>query len=86
MCEQRADRGWHARLPHHTERDNCVIVGVLFCGALVLTTTAVGSFSQDLERSARALAVDTHFQDFAKGIVSLTALVYFGGVAAFSST
>ena len=59
------------------------IVGVLFCGALVLTTTAVGSFSQDLERSARALAVDTHFQDFAKGIVSLTALVYFGGVAAF---
>ena len=59
------------------------IVGALFCGALVLTTTAVGSFSQDLERSARALAVDTHFQDFAKGIVSLTALVYFGGVAAF---
>ena len=59
------------------------IVGALFCGALVLTTTAVGSFSQDLERSARALVVDTHFQDFAKGIVSLTALVYFGSVAAF---
>ena len=59
------------------------IVGALFCGALVLTTTAVGSFSQDLERSARALAVDTHFQDFAKGIISLTALVYFGSVVAF---
>ena len=59
------------------------IVGALFCGVLILMTTAVGSFSPDLERSARALAVGTHFQDFAKGIISLTALLYFSGVTAF---
>jgi ABC-2 type transport system permease protein len=59
------------------------IVGAFFCGALILLTTAVGSFSQDLERSARALAVGTHFQDFAKGIISLTAVMYFSSVAAF---
>ena len=59
------------------------ITGALLCAALMLATTGVGAFSQSLERSVRALVMGTHFQDFAKGIVSLTAVLYFVGLAAF---
>ena len=59
------------------------ITGALLCAALMLATTGVGAFSQSLERSVRALVMGTHFQDFAKGIVSLTAVLYFVGLVAF---
>ena len=39
--------------------------------------------SPSLQRLVQALAVETHFQDFAKGIISLTAVLYFGAVAVF---
>ena len=58
------------------------IVGAMFCAALIVTTSVVGAFSQVFERSVGWLAVGTHFQDFAKGIISLTAVVYFSAVAA----
>ncbi len=45
------------------------IIGVTFCALLVL--------------GAPAVALTTHFDDFAKGIISLTGLLYFTGVAAF---
>ena len=59
------------------------IIGALFCAALLLTAAGVGSVSQSLERALRGLAMGTHFQDFAKGIVSLTAVLYFVAVVAF---
>ena len=45
------------------------IIGVALCGLLIL--------------GVPALAVTTYFDDFAKGIISLTGLLYFAGVAAF---
>ena len=45
------------------------IIGVAFCGLLVLGVPAV--------------ALTTYFDDLSKGIISLTGLVYFAGVAAF---
>ena len=59
------------------------ITGALFCAALMLATTGAGAFSESLERLLRALVMGTHFQDFAKGIVSLTAVLYFAGVTVF---
>ncbi len=59
------------------------IIGALFCAALMPATTGVSAFSPSLERLVRALAMGTHFQDFAKGVVSLTSVLYFVGVTAF---
>ena len=59
------------------------IAGALLCAVLMLATLGVGAFSQTLERSLRAFVMGTHFQDFAKGILSLTAVLYFVGVTAF---
>ena len=59
------------------------IAGALFCAALVTAGDAVGAVLQALERPADALGVFFHFDDFAKGIVSLTASLYFGAVTAF---
>ena len=59
------------------------IIGALFCGALMLTTSGAGAFSVNLERLLRPFVMETHFQDFAKGILSLTAVFYFVAVTAF---
>ena len=59
------------------------IVGVLFCGSLILTTPALGAVSPELERAVRAFSMGIHFQDFAKGVISLTAVMYFTVVAVF---
>lgn len=59
------------------------IIGALFCTALMPVTTGVSAFSSSLEQLVRPLAMGTHFQDFAKGVVSLTGLFYFVGVTAF---
>lgn len=59
------------------------ITGALLCAVLMLTTLGVGAFSQTLERALRAFVLGTHFQDFAKGILSLTAVLYFVSVTAF---
>ena len=59
------------------------IIGALFCGALMLTTSAAGAFSVSLERFLRPFVMETYFQDFAKGILSLSAIFYFVAVTAF---
>ncbi len=59
------------------------IAGALFCTALVMVGDAAGAALPALERPAGALGVFFHFDDFAKGILSLTAILYFGSVAAF---
>ncbi len=59
------------------------IVGALFCAALIVTGIAVGAVLPGLERPLGALSVYVHFDDFAKGIISLSSLVYFAAVGTF---
>ena len=59
------------------------IVGVLICGGLIVTSAAVGTFSPGLERLLQSVVMGPYFQDFAKGIISLTGLLYFSAVGAF---
>ena len=58
------------------------VLGALFCAVFIAASGAAGAFSPTLERWLLAVAVGTHFQDFAKGIVSLTATAYFTAVGA----
>lgn len=57
------------------------ILGAVFCSVLTLAPTMVGAFSPEAARLIEIAALGTHFQDFAKGMISGTALVYFGSVA-----
>ena len=59
------------------------IVGALFCAALIVTGIAVGAVLPGLERPLDALSVYVHFDDFAKGIISLSSLVYFAAIGTF---
>ena len=59
------------------------IVGGLLCGALILAPVTLGTFSESAARSVEALVLVTHFQDFAKGIISVTGLFYFVALAGF---
>ena len=59
------------------------IAGALFCSALITTSAAVGTFSPGLARLLQPVGVFGHFDDFAKGIASLTSAFYFLSVAAF---
>ncbi len=59
------------------------IVAGLFCTGLVAPDTVVAAVAPDLERTAASLGVFRHFDDFAKGIISLSALLYFVSVGAF---
>ena len=58
------------------------VLGALFCAVFIAASGAAGTFSPTLERWLLAVTVGTHFQDFAKGIVSLTATAYFTAVGA----
>ncbi len=59
------------------------ILAGLFCVSLVTAGGAVGSVFPGFERSAMALGVFLHFDDFAKGIVSLSGVIYFIAVGSF---
>ena len=59
------------------------IAGALFCAALVAAGPAAGAVLPGLGRAVEALGVVLHFDDFAKGIFSLSAVVYFTAAAAF---
>ena len=59
------------------------IVGGLLCGALILAPVTLGTFSESAARSVEALVLVTHFQDFAKGIISVTAVFYFVALTGF---
>ena len=59
------------------------ILAALFCTGLVAGGTAVTAVAPDLERAVTSLGVFIHFDDFAKGVVSLSALLYFVAVSTF---
>lgn len=59
------------------------ILGAVFCAALIITSVGVAIFSPVLERALLAMMMPTHFQDFAKGIISATAVLYFVSVTSF---
>ena len=59
------------------------ILGALFCAALIVSGPAVGAVAPGLERTLQALIMGAHFDDFARGVISLSAVTYFaamGGV------
>ena len=59
------------------------IAAGLFCAVLVAAGPATAAVAPGLGRAVGALGVFLHFDDFAKGIVSLSAIVYFASVGAF---
>ena len=59
------------------------IAAGLFCAVLVAAGGTAGAIAPGLGRAVEALGVFLHFDDFAKGIISLSALVYFVSVGAF---
>ena len=59
------------------------IAGGLFCAALVAGGPAAGAVLPGLGGAVDALGVVLHFGDFAKGIVSVSAVVYFAAAGAF---
>ena len=59
------------------------IAAGLFCAVLVAAGPAAAGVAPGLGRAVDALGVFLHFDDFAKGIISLSALVYFVSIGAF---
>ena len=59
------------------------IAAGLFCAVLVVAGPAAAAVAPGLGRAVEALGVFLHFDDFAKGIISLSALVYFISIGAF---
>ena len=59
------------------------IAAGLFCAVLVVAGPAAAAVAPGLGRAVEALGVFLHFDDFAKGIISLSALVYFISTGAF---
>ena len=59
------------------------IAAGLFCAVLVAAGQAAAAVAPGLGRAVEALGVFLHFDDFAKGIISLSALVYFVSTGAF---
>ena len=59
------------------------IAAGLLCAILVAAGPAAAAVAPGLGRAVEALGVFLHFDDFAKGVVSLSALVYFVSVGAF---
>ena len=59
------------------------IAAGLFCAVLVAAGPAASAVAPGLGRAVEALGVFLHFDDFAKGIVSLSALVYFVSIGVF---
>ena len=59
------------------------VVAGLSCAVLVAAGPAAAAVAPGLGRAVEALGVFLHFDDFAKGIVSLSAVVYFVSLGAF---
>lgn len=57
------------------------IVGGIFCAFFVYVTKLAGVAGVGAERAMQPLAVFDHFDDFARGVVSLSGLLYFVSVA-----
>ena len=59
------------------------ILGAALCAFLIFLDRAAGLFSESLGRLLFPLVVFGHFDDFAKGVLSLSGLLYFASVAGF---
>lgn len=59
------------------------VLGAVFCSIPVLIPTAADLFSERLGGWVAPLGVNFHFLDFARGVISLSGLWYFLGLAAF---
>ena len=59
------------------------IAAGVFCAVLVAAGPAAAAVAPGLGRAVEVLGVFLHFDDFAKGIISLSALVYFVSIGAF---
>ncbi len=59
------------------------ILGAIACGVFVFIDSAVSLFSERLGRLLSLLGVSGHFGDFARGVVSLTGIIYFLSVVGF---
>jgi len=57
------------------------ILGAIFCGAFVFVGDVASIFSQGLGRMLLPLGVFDHFADFARGVVTLSGVLYFLSVA-----
>ncbi|MCG8608360.1 Gldg family protein, partial [bacterium] len=57
------------------------ILGAIFCSLLVLLQPAMGILSEALSDLVETLVVIEHFDDFARGTVSFTGILYFASVA-----
>jgi len=57
------------------------IVGAVFCAASVYIGSVLGILGQGLENLVSSLAVTNHFDDFARGIISFSGLLYFVSLA-----
>ncbi len=57
------------------------ILGAIFCGAITLGPSLADVSRPEVARLVRILSLDTHFQDFSKGVISATAMFYFASVA-----
>jgi ABC-2 type transport system permease protein len=59
------------------------ILGAIFCSLFVWIEPIAGIFGQGAENLVRPLSVFPHFDDLARGVVSLSALIYFLSVIGF---
>ena len=59
------------------------IVGAVFCAVFVYIQTIAGVFGRGAEGVVEGVSVFPHFDDFSRGVASLTALVYFLSVIGF---
>ncbi len=57
------------------------VLGVIFCGLFVFVESGASLFSETLGRTLAPLGVFGHFGDFARGVVSLSGVLYFLFVA-----
>jgi ABC-2 type transport system permease protein len=57
------------------------ILGGIFCAVFVYVTRLLGVLGETVERTVEPLAVFDHFGDFARGVVSLSGLMYFVSLA-----
>jgi ABC-2 type transport system permease protein len=53
------------------------VLAAVFCGGPVLLDAAVATFSESIGRRVAPLGLAFHFSDFARGVLSLTAVSYF---------
>jgi len=57
------------------------VVGAILCSSFVFLGSLAGVFSEGLSRLVQPIGIFDHFDDFARGVVTLSGLLYFLSVA-----